>query len=155
MQLITAIAVALLLAWVIVTTQPAQAASCTLIFLLGSNGALGNPTLNDTKLSSEDPGGAAVSFTTLTLGGPSTVAVGAPSVVYTGARPHSGDTPAVKYQASGLLGTVKTQSYTGSATSFGIGTLDGTVTTTLNAQITNSQGFPQGNYDLHTVVTCS
>jgi hypothetical protein len=132
--------------------SPAAAAVCVLV--PGTAGQLGDPVDNHTRMSSED-GGHQTSFTALISLGSSTITVGAPSVIYTGPSPHPGDTPAIRYSASGLLGSVKQQAYTGAQTSFGINTLDGTVTAIVNGQITNAAGFTQGDYTLRTVVTCS
>jgi len=136
----------------IAVASPAAAAVCVLV--PGAAGQLGAPVDNYTRMSSED-GGHQTSFTALISLGSSTITVGAPSVIYTGAHPHSGDTPAIRYSASGLLGSVKQQSLTSAQTTFGINTLDGTVTAIVDGQITNSSGFPQGDYTLRTVVTCS
>lgn len=133
--------------------SPAAAAVCVLV--PGTAGHLGDLVDNYTRMSSELGGGYQTSFTALISLGSSTITVGAPSVIYTGSHPHAGDTPAIRYSASGLLGSVKQQSFTGAQTSFGINTLDGTVTAVVNGQITNASGFPQGDYTLRTVVTCS
>jgi hypothetical protein len=81
--------------------------------------------------------------------------VGAPSVVYTGSHPHGGDQPQIKYRATGLLGGQWDQAYTSQQSSFTINSLVGVVTATVNAKITNTSGFAQGDYQLKTVVTCS
>jgi len=152
MQLRAAIAIAVLGGGTALAT-PAAAAACVL--LPATAGHLGDLVDNYTRMSSEEAGGYQTSFTALISLGSSTITVGAPSVVYTGPHPHSGDTPAIKYNASGLLGSVKQQAFTAAQTSFSINTLDGTVTTLVNGQITNPSGFPQGDYTLRTVVTCS
>ncbi len=152
MQLKLALAAAGLAAGVLGAVQPVQAAVCVLLPLI--TGQLGPPTSNDTQLSSEDQGGRQATFTVAVVGS-STITVSAPDVVYNGQHPHSGDTPAIKYTATGLLGVKKQQPYTALASTFGISTLDGTVTATVDGKINNSSGFPQGDYTLRTVVTCS
>lgn len=135
------------------SAQPTPAA-CALV-ALGASGALGDPTQDYTVMSSE-AGGRSASFTAAVTLGSSTVTIDAPSVVYTGPHPHSGDQPQIKYRATDLLGLLdRQQAYTNQATSFTVTSLLGVVTTVVDGKITNPTGFAQGNYQLRTVVTCS
>lgn len=156
MQLKPALAVLVLLGGV-GAVHPAVAAVCALL-VQGGTGALGDPTQGYTVMSSED-GGRQTSFTATIVGGSSTVTVGAPTVSYSGAHPHSGDVGQIKYRAVDTLGfLIKQQDYTGQASTFGISALLGVTaiaTTTVDGKITNNSGFPQGDYQLRTVVTCS
>jgi hypothetical protein len=133
--------------------QPASAAC--ILASLNPVGTLGNPTENYTVMSSE-AGGQPAGFTAVVTLGSATITVGAPTVSYTGSSPHSGDQGQVKYRAIDTLGfPVRQQDYTSQATSFGITTLLGTISATVNGKITNPTGFAQGAYQLKTVVTCS
>jgi hypothetical protein len=133
----------------------AHAAVCTLL-LPGIAGELGKVVGNYTQMGSELPGGRSSSFTALISLGNSTITVSAPTMTYPTAHNHGGDVVELAYTATALVGgTLKTQPYTSATTTFPMNALNTTVTGTVNARVTNSQGFAQGNYQIKTVVTCS
>src|SRR5690606_26019019 len=133
----------LLAAGGLLIAQPASAAICVLT-ALNAVGALGDPTENFTVMTSESGGGRSAGFTALITLGSSTITVDAPSVTYTGSKPHSGDQPQIKYRAVDTLGfPVSQQDFTNQATSFNINGLLGLVTATVDGKLTNPAGFAE------------
>lgn len=131
------------------------AAACTLS--ITTPGAL---DLADDKIhlgSSFHEGRAAVLTTILPALTGVTIDIGAPTVFQApGNYNYGSSTVEVAYTAS-VLGVVhiKTQGYTTSATSFPTGLLSGlTATLVMDNRITNTAGFPSGDYKTRTIVTC-
>ncbi|QPH53139.1 hypothetical protein [Pontivivens ytuae] len=104
-----------------------------------------------TTLGSESGGVAATLSVTST--GSNTISISAPALQQApGSYDPSGEVVAISYTGVSGLSSVN-QAYTSSATSFGVGVVASS-SLVFNAQVTNANGFPAGDYELRTVVTC-
>jgi hypothetical protein len=136
----------------VLATNPAHAL-CALVVLTPGTLLL---SADGIRLSSDETGALPATMTVASIG-PSTITVGAPSVIQSPPGHNTGsDFVEVAYEGTGLLSQIN-HGYTSTQTqatvpNLGIGGLE---VLTIDNRITNTSGFDAGTYQTRTVITCS